>query len=287
LRLRTDEDVWLTPIMGTPNALSEEIVPYPMIDAMHQSTLLLDAGRFPFHVLTGESEGVGEEFEHPRINLPTVTPSSDVIGIVVRRRRSALNYDPQKGDITFEQFSALMSAARAGCCADWRMNLPGSDDATLENAVRGRDWIRLYLYVHRVRDLEAGLYLYHPRHHALEQYAKANIQHAAAYLSLEQTLAGNSCVTFSMVADLDAALKTFGNRGYRYCHNEAGFIGQQLYLAAEALGFNATGIGAFYDDAVHEFLQLTPGRGQVVYHFSVGHAVEDDRLTGEDVVQIA
>ncbi|MBZ5535003.1 MAG: SagB/ThcOx family dehydrogenase [Acidobacteriia bacterium] len=287
LHLQADEDVCLTPIMGTPNALSEEIVPYPLIDAVHQSTLLLDVDEFPSRALTGEPEGVREEFEHPRINLPTVAPSSEVIGIVVRRRRSALNYDPKKGDITFEQFSALMLAAQAGFCADWRMNLPLMDDPTLEDAARGRDWIRLYLYVHRVRDLEAGLYLYHPQQHALEQYARANIQHAAAYLSLEQSLAGNSCVTFSMVAGLDAALKTFGNRGYRYCHNEAGFIGQQLYLAAEALGFNATGIGAFYDDAVHEFLQLTPDRGQVVYHFSVGHAVEDDRLVGEDVVQIA
>lgn len=283
---QADKDVCLTPVMGTPNALSEEIVPYPLIDAVHQSTLLLDVNDFPSGTLTVESGGVGEAFEHPRINLPTVTPPSEVVGIVVRRRRSALNYDPHKGDISLGQFSALMMAAQAGFYADWRMNLSTKDAPTQEGAARGRDWIRLYLYVHRVRDLEAGLYLYHPRQHALEQYARANIQHAAAYLSLEQSLAGNSCVTFSMAADLDAALKTFGNRGYRYCHNEAGFIGQQLYLAAEALGFNATGIGAFYDDAVHEFLQLTPEEGQVVYHFSVGHAVRDDRLAGDDVVQI-
>jgi nitroreductase len=76
----------------------------------------------------------------------------------------------------------------------------------------------------------------------------------AAFLSLEQTLAGNSCFTISMVADLDAAAKTFGNRGYRYAYFEAGAIGQRLYLGAEALGWNATGIGAFYDDDVHRYL---------------------------------
>ena len=286
-QMEADKDVCLTPIVGTPNALSDQVVPYPLIDAVHQSTLLLDVDEFPSQALTPEPERAGEELEHPRINLPAVALPCEIIGTVVRRRRSALNYDPQKGDITFEQFSALMSAAQAGFCADWKMNLPSKDHTVLEEAIRGRDWIRLYLYVHRVRDLEAGLYLYHPRQHALEQYAKANIQHAAAYLSLEQSLAGNSCVTFSMVADLDIALKAFGNRAYRYCHNEAGFIGQQLYLAAEALGFNATGIGAFYDDAVHEFLQLTPDRGQVVYHFSVGHAVRDERLVGDEVVQIS
>ena len=46
----------------------------------------------------------------------------------------------------------------------------------------------------------------------------------------------------------------FGNRGYRYVHYEAGAIGQRLYLGAEALNWNATGIGAFYDDEVHRYL---------------------------------
>ncbi|MFI5175033.1 MAG: SagB/ThcOx family dehydrogenase [Terriglobia bacterium] len=291
-RLKADVDVCPTsqpfsPLMGTPNALSDEVVPYPLIDAVHESTLLMDVDKFPLHASAMESEGIDEPMEHPRIDLPRIAAPSEVIGVVMRRRRSALNYDPQKGDITFEQFSALMLAAQAGFCADWKGNLPWTTDVHREAAAAGRDWIRLYLYVHRVRDLEAGLYLYHPRPHALEQFAKANLQRAAAYLSLEQSLAGNSCVTFSMVADLDAALKAFGNRGYRYCHNEAGFIGHQLYLAAEALGFNATGIGAFYDEDVHNFLQIRPGHGQVIYHFSVGHAVLDDRLVGDDVVQIA
>jgi hypothetical protein len=37
-------------------------------------------------------------------------------------------------------------------------------------------------------------------------------------------------------------------------HFEAGAIGQRLYVGAEALGWNATGIGAFYDDDVHRYL---------------------------------
>ncbi len=57
-----------------------------------------------------------------------------------------------------------------------------------------------------------------------------------------------------MVADLDLAARVFGNRGYRYVHFEAGAIGQRLYLGAEALNWNGTGIGAFYDDEVHRYL---------------------------------
>jgi nitroreductase len=95
-----------------------------------------------------------------------------------------------------------------------------------------------------------------------------------------------------MIADLARAARVFGNRGYRYVFFEAGAIGQRLYVGAEALGWNATGIGAFYDDDVHRFLGfLDDPEGvhhvdpqnlprQVIYHFSVGRAVPDPRLEG-------
>jgi hypothetical protein len=57
-----------------------------------------------------------------------------------------------------------------------------------------------------------------------------------------------------MIANLGEAARVFGNRGYRYVYFEAGAIGQRLYVGAEALGWNATGIGAFYDDDVHRYL---------------------------------
>jgi hypothetical protein len=57
-----------------------------------------------------------------------------------------------------------------------------------------------------------------------------------------------------MIADLAGAARIFGNRGYRYVYFEAGAIGQRLYMGAESLGWNATGIGAFYDDDVHRYL---------------------------------
>ena len=65
-------------------------------------------------------------------------------------------------------------------------------------------------------------------------------------------------------------------------------IGQGLYVAATALGYEATGIGAFYDDDVHRYLELKPETGQVIYHFTVGKAVWDDRLVivGRDAFDV-
>jgi SagB-type dehydrogenase family enzyme len=136
----------------------------------------------------------------------------------------------------------------------------------------GESFIELYVYVHRVRGVDPGVYKYNRK--SLELVKPGDQRVIAAALSLNQDLAGNSCVTFSMIADLRRAVAEFGDRGYRYAHFEAGAIGQRLYIAAESLGFQSTGIGAFYDDLVHQHL----GVGDVVYHFSCGYAVRDDRL---------
>jgi SagB-type dehydrogenase family enzyme len=144
----------------------------------------------------------------------------------------------------------LLDFATRDWPADWRGNFGGETAAV----VKGADFVTLYLYVHRVRDCEPGVYRWDGSSRKLEQLHRGNVERVAAYLSLEQALAGNACFAVSMVADLAKAAQTFGNRGYRYVHFEAGAIGQRLYLGAEALSWNATGIGAFYDDDVHRYL---------------------------------
>ena len=143
----------------------------------------------------------------------------------------------------------------------------------------GARFIRLYLYAHRVDGLRPGVYRFWPECAELEQVIDGDQRIAAAGLSLSQDLAGNACVVFSMIGDLERAARTYGDRGYRYVHFEAGAIGHRLYLAAEALGLGATGIGAFYDDEVQRHLNLVPNQGQVVYHFAIGYPVPDPRVS--------
>jgi hypothetical protein len=56
------------------------------------------------------------------------------------------------------------------------------------------------------------------------------------------------------------------------------FPGATGSILRALVGVGATGIGAFYDDEVHRYLNLTPERGQVVYHFAIGYPVPDPRL---------
>jgi nitroreductase len=66
---------------------------------------------------------------------------------------------------------------------------------------------------------------------------------------------------------------------YRSRYRECGMVGQVLYLEAEAAGLRGTGIGCFFDDEMHRLLGIGDGAWQSLYHFTVGAAVDDPRLT--------
>ena len=55
-------------------------------------------------------------------------------------------------------------------------------------------------------------------------------------------------------------------------------IGQVLYLEAEAAGLRGTGIGCYFDDAVHEICGLSGTAFQSLYHFTLGGARTDRRI---------
>ena len=177
-------------------------------------------------------------------------------------RRSALDFIGGIQSMSLDQLSAVLTMAARPFSADFA----------------GARFIQLYVYAHRVHGLQPGVYRVWQDGTELEQIRSGDQRVQAAGLSLGQDLAGNACVAFSMIGDIDRAVRAHGERGYRYVHFEAGAIGQRLYVAAEALGLAATGIGAFYDDRVHEYLHIAPEQGQVVYHFAIGYPVPDPRL---------
>jgi SagB-type dehydrogenase family enzyme len=243
------ETVWFG---GSANSLSSEQVPYPLIDRMHAATRV----RAEHDVISEGATGGGE------IRLPAPASSIRSFGEVARMRRSALDFVGGSRSMSLAQLSAVLDAAAQPFSADFV----------------GSRLVQLYLYAHRVDGLEPGVYRHWPQCGELELIRSGDQCVAAAGLSLGQDLAGNACVAFSMIADLDRAAGLHGDRGYRYVFFEAGAIGHRLYLAAEALGLGATGIGAFFDDEVHRYLHLESGERQVVYHFAIGYPVPDPRL---------
>lgn len=238
---------------GEANELSGEFVEYPAIARIHAAT---SVARTLTESTLKARDGSGD------VRLPAPAVSARTFGDVARHRRSALDFRGGTAAITMAQLSAILAAATPPLQADFG----------------GDRFVQLYLYAHRVDGLSPGVYRHWKEDAPLELVREGDQRVYAAGLSLGQELAGNACVAFSMIADLERAARIYGDRGYRYALFEAGAIGHRLYLAAEALGLGATGIGAFYDDEVHRHLGIAPDRGQVVYHFAIGYPVEDPRL---------
>ena len=108
-----------------------------------------------------------------------------------------------------------------------------------------------------------------------------DVRWAANRVSCDQEIASDGFFSLGMIARFESALRDRGQWFYRRLFWECGMIGQVLYLEAEAAGSRATGIGCFYDDAVHELLGLSGRAWQSLYHFSMGKPVDDFRLTTE------
>lgn len=163
--------------------------------------------------------------------------------------------------------------------------------------------IHLAIFAHRVRGLDPGVYLL-VRCEASEALLRSALGRELAWeradgalplwrlrtgdcrvlaqrLSCDQAIAGDGFFSLGMLAEFDGSLAVNGPAAYRRLYWEAGLVGQVLYLEAEAAGARGTGIGCFYDDAVHDVLGIRDHAIQSLYHFTVGIPVEDSRLTTE------
>lgn len=106
-----------------------------------------------------------------------------------------------------------------------------------------------------------------------------DVREIAKRVSCFQDIAGDGCFSLGMIADFEGPIHHEGPWFYRRLFWECGMIGQVLYLEAEAAGLRGTGIGCFFDNPMHEILGLQGTRFQDLYHFTIGAAVEDNRLT--------
>ncbi len=268
-------------LTGQPNKLSAEEIKYKSIDEAYRSTCLnVDQWRnkpslpsmldsMPEEPLEKRIKGTAAPLE---ADVSKVKALADTVSVheIIRKRRSAVDMDG-KLRISKEELLCFLVSATRGFNSDFQKP-PGKD------GMAGHYLIHLYLYVHRVDGVEAGVYYFDRLRSCLVPLVFGDEKTAAKYFSCFQDIAADGCFAVSMIADFNLASKLHGDRCYRYVHYEAGWIGQWLYLTATALGYDATGIGCFIDDLINQFLGLEPGY-EVVYNFTVGRAVLDPRLT--------
>ncbi len=259
---------------GTPNRLSDAHHPWPIL------TDIAEATRRPPNVVEPITRTANCS---PITTSPDDSPDAATI---LRQRRSAVAMDGRTG-LTRAAFYELLHSTAA--------DLPPFP------SLAGPASVDLAIFVHRVEDLDPGLYflLRDPARAArwrgatdpsftwtpapdcpagldLSILKTGDARRTAAAISCGQDIAADGCFALAMLADFTALAR--GPHNYRRLFWETGMIGQALYLGAEALGISATGIGCFFDDPMHELLGLTSRDFQSLYHFTVGGRLDDDRL---------
>ena len=259
--------------LGQANALSgEPRVRWPVAEQAHAASPCAPGG------------------QADSVTVAAPPADRDALAALIRQRRSAQSFIARESTLHVDAFERLLRAM-----------LPDP---------RHLPWdcwpqpprVHPLLFVHRVEGIEPGLFAL-ARYAGAEEYLQAamspefmwkpveqlagdiplyrlasgDIRKVARTLSCHQEIASASAFSLSMLAEYDEALQQ-GPCAYRHLHWEAGLIGQALYLEAEAVGMRGTGIGCFFDDAVHEGLGIADTRLQSVYHFTVGKPQLDIRL---------
>ena len=122
-----------------------------------------------------------------------------------------------------------------------------------------------------VDQIEAGVYHYESKGHMLSQVTKQDLRNRFARAALLQMWMVKAPVNLVITAEYSRVTGKYGKRGVRYALIEAGHIGQNLFLQAEALGLKAGIVGAFHDKEVAEVMKL-PRSHEPVLIMPIGYA---------------
>ena len=115
------------------------------------------------------------------------------------------------------------------------------------------DEVDIFYTINRVEGFILGLYKNG------ELLKTGDFSSKAGYLCLEQDLGKSSAVTFFL---------TTKSQNYQEAYQKAGIIGHRLYLASNYLNIGCSGIGAYYDDDVCEFIGENT---MVLYALAIGN----------------
>jgi len=264
---------------GAPNQLSHDHQEWPIIDDVGLATEKVD--------LPSESLWDAERAAKDPL---AIEGSPHSLRRIIQQRRSAVALDGRTG-LTRNAFYKMLLKV-----------VPGRDQVPFYT-LPWRPRIDLALLVHRVQDVEPGLYLLlrdssrqdslraamDPRFvwerppacpGSLPLFLLRSGDHrgTADGISCGQSIAADGAFAVAMLAEYRSSLETLGPWFYRRLHWEAGLVGQVLYLEAEAAGIRATGIGCFFDDSTHDLLGLKDDQYVDIYHFTMGSPIDDPRL---------
>jgi SagB-type dehydrogenase family enzyme len=177
---------------------------------------------------------------------------------VLTNRRSCREY--AREPITMQQLSSLMHYC---CGVTGRSSGYGYNQLPLRTfpSCGGLQVPEVYISVQAVEKLHPGLYHYHSVDHALELMKPGMFGTYLRSVCLGQEQLESASVVFLVTGCFDRLRWKYGERGYRYMCMDIGYLGQNIYVAGNALNLGVCAIAGFMDDAI-EMLLSVDGRNE-------------------------
>jgi len=197
--------------------------------------------------------------------IPMPEPEGDAeLRALIDQRRSIRRYAPDP--LTMPQLSYLL-----WCTQGVQQVVPERVTRRTVPSAGSCHAFETYLLANRVDGLAPGLYRYLAMDKKLLPL-EINDQVASDITTacLGQDVVRTSAATFLWVAVASRMTWRYGQRGYRFLHIDAGHVCQNLYLAAESIGFGVCSTGAFDDTALNTRLHLDGEELFVIYLATVG-----------------
>lgn len=215
--------------------------------------------------MRGEGDRVKLPFDFDKLDI-----KNDTVALF-RDRHSSRVYTGES--MSLLQLSFLLWATQG------IKDIRGKSYATLRTVASGgaRHPFETYLIVSNVEGLAPGRYHYLPMEHAVEFLGAVDNENAIAESLCFQNWALKANVIFywSMVAY--RAEWRYGIFAHRTALMDAGHVGENLYLAAEAAGLGCCGIAAFHHESCCRLFELDGNEEYIVYTMPVGTISEKDK----------
>jgi SagB-type dehydrogenase family enzyme len=186
-------------------------------------------------------------------SAPVALPKPDLEGrLTLERalatRRSLREFAP--GELTLAELGQLMWAAQGVTSPEGKRTAPSA---------RAVYPLAVYVVANDVAGLAAGLYRYEPKGHSLAAVASGDQRAGLAAATSRQAFVAGAPLVVIVTGDSALAAEKFGPRAERWVAMETGFVVQNVYLEATALGLGTVMVGGFDIAALRRGLALAAG----------------------------
>ena len=124
----------------------------------------------------------------------------------------------------------------------------------------------IYVAVGNVEGIAPGVYKYIPEEHAIERVVEGDVRG-----NFGEGMLTKAPATMFISADFKKAIESYGEEDLKYVYMEAGHVGQNVYLQAEALGLGTCAVAGVAGTAYIRETFSIPANETGLYLMPVGY----------------